>query len=38
MVHLDRVSITLVVGDRRLYELLEELCLVEAFKVRLQEP
>jgi hypothetical protein len=35
LVNLDKVSISLVVGDNRLYELLEELSLIQSFNVRL---
>jgi hypothetical protein len=36
VVNVDNVRITLVVGDGRLYQLLEELSLLQAFNVRLQ--
>jgi hypothetical protein len=35
LVNIDKVAIAMVVGDQRLYQLLEELCLVQAFNVRL---
>ena len=35
VVNLDKVAISLVVGDARLYQLLEDLSLVQAFKARL---
>ena len=35
LVNLDKISISLVVGDNRLYQLLEELNLVQPFNVRL---
>jgi len=34
LVNLDKITISLIVGDRRLYELLEELNLVQPFNVR----
>lgn len=37
LVNLDKITVTLVVGDRRLYQLLEELSLVYPFNVRLVE-
>ena len=35
LVNLDKITISLVVGDHRLYQLLEELSLVHSFNVRL---
>ena len=35
LVNLDKIAISMAVGDRRLYELLEELSLVQHFNVRL---
>jgi len=35
LVNLDKVSISLIVGDNRLYELLEELSLIQPFNVKL---
>ena len=35
LVNVDKISVSLVVADDRLYELLEELCLVQLFNVRL---
>ena len=35
VVNIDKVTISMVVGDHRLYELLEELSLVQPFNVRL---
>ena len=35
VVNLDKVAVSLVVGDARLYQLLEDLSLVQAFKARL---
>jgi anti-anti-sigma regulatory factor len=35
LVNIDKLTITLVVGDQRLYQLLEELSLVQTFNVRL---
>jgi anti-anti-sigma regulatory factor len=37
LVNIDKITISLVVGDPRLYELLEELSLVKHFNVRLVE-
>ena len=37
LVNLDKISVSLVVGDPRLYQLLEELSLVQSFNVRLIE-
>ena len=37
LVNLDKMPVSLVVGDRRLYELLEELSLIQPFNVRLIE-
>ncbi len=37
LVNLDKLPVSLVVGDRRLYELLEELSLIQPFNVRLIE-
>ncbi|MDD2366803.1 MAG: hypothetical protein PHN84_11620 [Desulfuromonadaceae bacterium] len=34
-VNIDRVGLSIVVGDRRLYQLLEELSLIDVFNVRL---
>jgi hypothetical protein len=34
LVNLDKVTVSLVVGDQRLYELLDELSLVQPFNVR----
>ena len=35
LVNVDKISVSLVVGDQRLYEILEELSLVQPFNVRL---
>lgn len=35
LVNLDRIPISLAVGDQRLYQLLDELNLVQAFNVRI---
>ena len=35
LVHLDKITVSLVVGDFRLYQLLEELSIVKPFNVRL---
>ncbi len=35
LVNVDKISVSLIVADDRLYELLEELCLVQLFNVRL---
>lgn len=35
LVNIDKISISLVVGDHRLYDLLEELSLIQPFNVRL---
>ena len=35
LVNLDKITVSLVVGDQRLYQLLEELSLVHQFNVRL---
>ena len=35
LVNLDKIPVSLVVGDHRLYQLLEELSLVQPFNVRL---
>ena len=35
LVNIDKISVSLVVGDQRLYEILEELRLVQPFNVRL---
>ena len=37
LVNLDKIPVSLVVGDRRLYDLLEELSLIQPFNVRLIE-
>jgi len=37
LVNLDKIKISLIVGDHRLYQLLEELNLVQPFNVRLVE-
>ena len=37
LVNLDKIPVSLVVGDRRLYELFEELSLVHVLNVRLDE-
>jgi hypothetical protein len=34
LVNIDQVRVSLVVGDQRLYQLLEDLCLIQAFNVR----
>jgi hypothetical protein len=34
LVNIDQVRVSLVVGDQRLYHLLEDLCLIQAFNVR----
>ena len=34
LVNLDKIAISMVVGDHRLYQLLEELSLVHSFNVR----
>lgn len=34
LVHQDKLQLTVNVGDRRLYTLLEDLCLLEKFNVR----
>ena len=36
-VNIDKMSITMIVGDPRLYQLLEELSLVQPFNIRLVE-
>ena len=35
LVQVDKVGVSLVVGDQRLYQLLEELCLIHPFNIRL---
>jgi hypothetical protein len=35
LVNVDKIPVSLIVGDNRLYELLEELSLVQPFNVRL---
>lgn len=35
LVNLDKIPVSMVVGDQRLYQLLEELSLVHSFNVRL---
>jgi hypothetical protein len=37
LVNLDKITISIVVGDHRLYQLLDELSLVQPFNVRLVE-
>jgi hypothetical protein len=37
VVNLDKITVSLVVGDHRLYQLLEELSLIHPFNVRLVE-
>jgi hypothetical protein len=37
LVNIDRIKVTLVVGDGRLYQLLENLSLVQSFNIRLIE-
>jgi hypothetical protein len=37
VVNIDKVTVSLVIGDQRLYQLLEELSLVQLFNVRLVE-
>ena len=37
LVNLDKVAVSMVVGDDRLYQLLEELSLIHPFNVRLVE-
>jgi anti-anti-sigma regulatory factor len=37
LVNLDKIKISLTVGDQRLYQLLEELNLIQPFNVRLVE-
>ena len=37
LVNIDKLRVSLVVGDARLYQLLDELSLVQAFNVRLIE-
>jgi hypothetical protein len=37
LVNIDKISISLVVGDQRLFQLLEELSLVQPFNARLVE-
>jgi hypothetical protein len=37
LVNIDKLRVSLVVGDGRLYQLLDELSLVQAFNVRLVE-
>jgi hypothetical protein len=37
LVNVDKVRVSLIVGDPRLYQLLDELCLVPVFNVRLVE-
>jgi len=37
LVNLDKIPVSLVVGDERLYQLLEELSLVQTFNVRMDE-
>jgi hypothetical protein len=33
LVNIDQIRVSLVVGDQRLYQLLEDLCLIQAFNV-----
>jgi hypothetical protein len=37
LVNIDKIPISLIVGDQRLYQLFEELSLVQSFNVRLVE-
>ena len=37
LVNIDKMRISIVVGDARLYQLLEELCLIQVFNVRCVE-
>jgi hypothetical protein len=37
LVNIDKVTVSLIVGDQRLYQLLEELSLVQLFNVRFVE-
>jgi hypothetical protein len=37
LVNVDQLRVSVLVGDPRLYQLLEELCLIEAFNVRCLE-
>jgi hypothetical protein len=37
LVNLDRIPLSIIVGDHRLYELLDELSLVQPFNVRFVE-
>ena len=37
LVNIDKITISMIVGDQRLYQLLDELSLVKAFNVRLIE-
>ncbi|NTV13022.1 MAG: hypothetical protein HGA96_03675 [Desulfobulbaceae bacterium] len=38
LVHQEKVHLSILVGDKRLYSLLEELSLLQQFNVRLAEP
>jgi hypothetical protein len=35
LINIDKVSVSMIVGDRRLYEIIEELSLVQLFNVRM---
>jgi hypothetical protein len=37
LVNIDKIPVSLIVGDQRLYQLFEELSLVQSFNVRLVE-
>ena len=37
LVNVDKVRVSLIIGDQRLYQLLDELCLVQVLNARLVE-